>query len=96
MASDETVCLIKQEDMNVVSDAESVIEDLPIPMTEVHEDTSNDEVEPQGKIFSDVFGEILAGLKSGTYKMIMITGDTMMNSRQKVKNLKKRTQKKRA
>ena len=36
--------------------------------------TVDDEVESQGKFSLEVFGRILAGLKTETYMMTMITG----------------------
>ena len=49
MDIDNMTSLMRQKDMDVVSDAESVIGDLP--MTEAHDNTVDDGIEFQRKIF---------------------------------------------
>ena len=71
----------------MVSDAESIIGDLS--MTEAFDGTVDDEQSPKEGSSLEGYGGILAGVKTETYMMIMMTGYAMINLRWKVRILRR-------
>jgi len=73
MGIDDDVSMKEEENIDLVVNPWSVIEDLPI--TEAFDTTLSDGIDSKGRYLLEVFGGTLAAPKIGNYMMIMIIGD---------------------